>query len=192
MDKVHSVVYVTCNELKFKVALQALNNSCIALEHKSLGTPEIQSKRVEDIAEYSASWASQQLNKSVVAMDVGYYIEALNGFPGPFIKFVNEWFSAEDYLNLLQGKDNRRVVIQDCLAYCSPNEKPIVFCQLHHGEIAIKAGRQNGTSIDQIFIPAGYSKPISEIPVDEMITYWSNATIWQELKQHINGLEKGG
>lgn len=29
------------------------------------------------------------LNQSVVVMDVGYYIEAINGFPGPFIKYLN-------------------------------------------------------------------------------------------------------
>lgn len=191
MDKIHTVVYVTSNELKFKVALQALNGSCIALERKSIDTPEIQSNSVEEIAEFSASWASHQLNQPVVVLDAGYYIEALNGFPGPFIKFVNEWFSADDFLNLMQGKLNRKVIIRDCLAYCFPNEKPNVFCQVHHGEIEVKAGRPKGTSIDQIFIPAGYSKPVSEIPADEMIVYWSNATIWQALKQHIEVLENG-
>jgi XTP/dITP diphosphohydrolase len=192
MNKVHTVVYLTTNEIKFNVALQALNDSCIALERKSVDTPEIQSKSVEEIAEFSARWASQQLNQPVVVLDAGYYIEALNGFPGPFIKFVNEWFSAEDYLNLLVGKANRRVIIRDCLAYCSPKERPIVFFQLYYGEIATKAGRQNGTSIDQIFIPAGYSKPISEIPAEEMIAHWSNAAIWRELKQHIEGSGNGG
>lgn len=125
-------------------------------------------------------------------MDAGYYIEALNGFPGPFIKFVNEWFCADDYLNLLQGKSNRRVIIQDCLAYCYPEERPTVFCQFHQGEVATKVGRQNGTSIDQIFIPDGYSKPISEIPSDEMLTYWSNANIWQELKLRVEGSVNSG
>lgn len=187
MDKVHTVVYVTSNELKFKVGLRALNGSLITLERKSIDTPEIQSKSVEEIAEFSANWASQQLNQPVVVLDVGYYIEALNGFPGPFIKFINEWFSADDFLNLLQGKSSRRVVIRDCLAYCTPNDKPVVFCQVYHGEIAVKAGRLKGSPIDQVFIPSGYSKPISEIPADELITYWSNATIWQELRQYLEG-----
>lgn len=188
MNRVNTLVYVTGNELKFKVTQQALQGSGISLERKALNTPEIQSTHVEEIAEWSSVWASQHLNQPVVVMDAGYYIEALNGFPGPFIKFVNEWFSADDYLNLLKGKSNRRVIIRDCLAYCCPNEKPTVFCQLHHGEIAMKPGKENGTSIDQIFIPEGFSNPISEIPPDELLTYWSNASIWQELKSHIKSL----
>ena len=120
-------MYVTSNELKFKVARQALRNSSITLEPRSLNTPEIQSKHVEEIAEWSAIWASQQLNQPVVIMDAGYYIEALNGFPGPFIKFVNDWFYEDDYHNLLWGKNNRQIIIRDYLAYCCPNENQWFF-----------------------------------------------------------------
>ncbi len=185
MGRVNSLAYVTGNELKFKVALRSLQGSGILLERKSLDVPEIQSSRVEEIAEWSAVWASQQLDQPVVVMDAGYYIEALNGFPGPFVKFVNEWFSDEDYLNLLHGKSNRRIAIRDCLAYCRPGEKPVRFCQLHRGDAATKPGRRNGTSIDQIFIPEGYACPVSEIPLEEMLAYWSRATIWQELKRYL-------
>ena len=190
MDHAKTLIYVTSNELKFKVARQSLQDSGISLERKSLQTPEIQSSRVEEIAEWSAIWASQHLNQPVVVTDVGYYIEALNGFPGPFIKYVNEWFTAEDYLNLLQGKSNRKATIRDCLAYCRPNEKPVIFNQVYQGEIATKPGRKEGTPINQILIPEGFSKPISEIPSDQMVAYWSTAAIWQELKLHIENHAK--
>lgn len=117
--------------------------------------------------------------------DSGYFIEALNGFPGPFIKFVNNWFSADDYLNLMLGKSNRRIIIRDCLAHCHPDGKPLVLSQLHYGEIATTSGRQRGTSMDQIFIPEGFSKPISDIPPEEMLDYWSRASVWQELKSYL-------
>ena len=185
-----NLVYVTSNELKFKVAQQSLRGSGILLERKSLDTPEIQSTRVEEIAEWSAIWACEHLKQPVVVSDVGYYIEALNGFPGPFIKYVNDWFTADDYLNLLQGKSNRKATIQDCLAYCRPDEKPVIFSQFYRGEIAIKPGRKKGTPINQVFIPEGFSKPISEIPPDQMVAHWSTAAIWQELKLHIQNHER--
>lgn len=150
-----------------------------------MAVPEIQSTRVEEIAEWSAVWASQQLNRPVVVTDAGYYIEALNGFPGPFIKFVNQWFSASDYLSLLQGKRNRRVVIQDCLAYCSPGTRPVLFSHLYQGELATQAGRLGSTPIDQVFIPEGFSNPISEIPPEQMLAYWSRAAVWSELETYL-------
>lgn len=192
MDPVKSLIYVTSNELKFKVAQQSLQNSSILLEQKSLDTPEIQSTRVDEIAEWSAIWACQHLNLPVVVSDVGYFIEALNGFPGPFIKYVNDWFTADDYLNLMQGKSNRQATIQDCLAYCRPNDKPVVFCQIHRGEIATKAGRKEGTSINQVFIPEGFFKPISEIPPKQMVAHWSTAGIWQKLRLHIENISHDG
>ena len=188
MDKIHTLVFVTGNELKFQVAAQALQGSGISLEQKSLPVPEIQSRHLEEIASWSADWACRQLSQSVVVTDAGFSIEALNGFPGPFIKFVNEWFSAEDYLSLMRDKPNRRVIAQDCLAYCQPGEKPIVFNKFYSGEMATKPGRQNGTPMDQLFIPEGYSLPISDIPVDEMVAYWSNATTWHELRRYLASL----
>lgn len=59
MDRTNSLVCVTSNEQKFKVAMQPLQNSSISLERKSLNTPETQSNRVEEIVEWSAIWASQ-------------------------------------------------------------------------------------------------------------------------------------
>ena len=186
------MIYVTSNETKFKVAAQALLSSGISLEQISFRVPEIQSNRIEEIAEWSAIWACQHLNRPVVVTDVSFSIEALNGFPGPFIKFVNEWFSVEDYLHLMQDKNDRRVIIRDCLAYCQPNERPTIFCQSYRGELATRPGKQNGTPMDRLFIPEGYAVPISEIPSDEMVTYWSNVTIWQELKLHLENLVGNG
>jgi len=185
MDTQNSLIYVTGNALKFRVAEQALRGSGIVLEQASLQTPEIQSEQVEEIARWSAVWASQQLGQPVVVMDAGFYIQALNGFPGPFIKFVNQWFSAKDYLNLMQGKPDRRVSIRDCLAYCQHGQQPISFCQLHYGHLATEAGCSDGSPIDQLFIPDGFSLPISEISPQEMLTYWSSAAVWQKLKAHL-------
>ena len=184
-----TLTYVTSNEIKFKVAMQALKGSGIMLVQEQLLTPEIQSSSVEEIAGWSATWASQRLNKPVVVMDAGFYIEALNGFPGPFIRYINEWFSVQDYLNLMQGKVNRRVSALDCLAYGHPGEKPMTFCQVHTGKLALEPGQQTGTSIDQLFIPEGYTIPISDIPVDEMVTYWSHTTVWEALRLSLEDMD---
>ena len=68
---------------------------------------------------------------------------------------------------------------------CQPGEKPVTFCGLYRGELATEPGRRSGTPIGQLFIPEGYSIPISEIPPGEMVTYWGNISVWQELKQYL-------
>jgi len=181
----NTLIYVTGNKVKFDVAYEVFLNTGIALSQKKLSTPEIQSKSVQEVAKYSAAWASKELNKPVFVTDAGFFIEALNGFPGPFIKFVNQWFSAEDYVNLMQGKTNRTIIIQDCLAYCHPGEEPMVFTGEYRGQLASEPSKNSGTSIEKLFIPEGFNAPISDIPEEEMVSYWSNGQIMTKFKEYI-------
>jgi XTP/dITP diphosphohydrolase len=181
----YTLIYVTGNSVKFDVALKTFTNTGIVLLQKKLDTPEIQSKSVQEVAMYSARWASKQLNRPVIVTDAGFYIEALNGFPGPFIKFVNDWFSADDYINLMKDKTNRTIIIQDCLAYCHPDEEPLVFTGTYRGKLANQPSSIYGTSIEKVFIPDGFDVPISDIPAEKMISYWSNGEIMTKLKEYI-------
>lgn len=181
----NTLIYVTGNNVKYDVALKAFTNTGIVLLQKKLATPEIQSKSVQEVAMYSVSWASKELNQPVIVTDAGFYIEALNGFPGPFIKFVNEWFSADDFINLMKGKTNRTIIIQDCLAYCYPGEEPVVFTGSYQGELAKQPSEKSGTPIEKLFIPEGFDVPISDIPIEKMISYWSNGEIVSTFKEYI-------
>ncbi len=181
----NALIYVTGNAVKFDVALKTFANTGIVLLQKKLDTPEIQNKSVQEVAMYSARWASKQLNEPVIVTDAGFYIEALNGFPGPFIKFVNEWLSADDYINLMRGKINRTIIIQDCLAYCHPDGEPLVFTGTYRGKLANQPSSRQGTSIEKVFIPEGFDVPISDIAAEKMISYWSNGEIMSEFKEYI-------
>jgi len=168
------IFFITGNAHKFQIAQKALADAGIELIQKELETPEIQSVSIEEIASFSAEWACDLLKEPVIVSDVGYYIEALNGFPGPFIKYINEWLNADDILRLMAGKENRNVMVKDCLAYCEPSKKPILFCDFAKGYIANKKGSKGRTSINEIFIPEGYEKTESDIPWDEMKKFWAN------------------
>lgn len=181
-----SLVYVTGNVLKFESALKAFAGTPYVLEQVNLETPEIQSSSVEDVAKFSAQWASQQLNKAVLVTDAGLHIEALNGFPGPFVKFVNEWFTEKDYVNLLAGYENKAAYLLDCLAFCSPDEEAIAFTGRYKGQIAMNPCGGGRTPMDRIFIPEGFEKPIAMIPESEMTAYWSKGDILSQFVRYMS------
>ena len=83
--KMKTVYFVTGNSHKFQVAQEVLEKKGIEVIQQKLETPEIQSTDVKEIACFSAKWASEKINRPVALTDAGYYIESLNGFPGPFI-----------------------------------------------------------------------------------------------------------
>ena len=176
------LLYLTGNRFKFEVAQHALRGTGLVLEQKRLAVPEVQSNSVQEIAEYSAQWASAQLDQPFLVTDSGFYIDALNGFPGPFVKFINQWFSVEDLLRLMHNKSYRHITVHDCLIYARPSAPLAGFRGSYHGRVATEPGHSTGTPIERLFVPDGYQTPISEFSHEERIAYWSHAAIWQQFK----------
>ena len=179
------LIFATGNSLKFAIAQQALAKTDITLVRKELDIPEIQSADGRAIAIFSARWACEQLAVPVAVSDAGYYIEALNGFPGPFIKYINQWLSADDLLRLMEGKENRHALIKDCVAYCTPGRAPVCFEGVFRGTIALQAGRKGATPINEIFIPEGLTKPESEITGEERKRFWAQNDGWIKLGEYL-------
>lgn len=189
-----AIIFVTGNKYKFKIAKQRLKKSSpkIKIVQRKLDVPEIQSDSVETVAEFSAQWASKILKKPAIVSDAGCYIEALGGFPGPFVKYINRWLSARDLLRLMDGKKNRRVLWKDCLAYCKPGQRPVSFVSYFEGALAEKIGKNKYRKkygwIDTLFIPQGFLKPLSELPTRNYFEFWSgseNYSSWQKLFKYL-------
>ncbi len=180
------ILYITGNDYKFRVAQESVKKSGITLVQQKLETPEIQSDSVQAIAEFSARWACERLQRPVAVTDAGYYIAALNGFPGPFIKYMNHWLTANDYLRLMDGKKDRSVIVKTCLVYCKPGDEPVTFIREAKGLIAEQAGPKGETSINELFIPEGFQDVASALPETTMTKFWSQTeSHWQELATYL-------
>jgi XTP/dITP diphosphohydrolase len=184
MPEPTTLLYLTENRFKFHVAQQALRDTNFVLEQNRLPVPEIQSNSVQEIAEFSAQWAGRQIDQRFIVTDSGFFIDALNGFPGPFIKYINQWFTVEDLLRLLHNKPYRHINVYDCLVYSYPGQAPVSFNGRYQGKLATTPGQSSGTPIERLFVPDGYTMPISEFSNEERVSYWSNAEIWRQFKQH--------
>jgi XTP/dITP diphosphohydrolase len=177
---------MTGNKYKFAAAKKALADLDLELVQKDVETPEIQSTEVEDVALYSAKWAGKDLASPAFLTDAGIYFEAFDGFPGPFVKYTNKWFSAEGYLHLMEGKKNRSAISKDCLAFCQPGKDPKLFISSIKGTIAEKIGRRGMTPIDDIFIPEGATAALSSMSDEEVLDFWAkNVTYWSDFKKYL-------
>ncbi len=177
------LIFVTGNQRKLEQARMILAKYPINLTNQKIETPEIQHTDCQKVAEFSAKYASDHLGKSVVVTDAAYYIEALNGFPGPFIKFINQWFTPQDLLNLMSGKENRTVYSPVCVTYCEPGKDPVSFIARNSGKLAIEA-QGEGSTIDQLYIPQGYDKPIGTLSETERLSLW-NMDCWIKLAEYL-------
>lgn len=155
-----SVTMVTGNLGKWKVASDIFKNYNVDLYHEKMDTPEIQSYDVEDVSKYSALYAASKLNQPVIKSDVGYYIGALNGFPGPFLRYVNTYLTSEEVLKLMEDKSDRSIILKECLTFATPNGEIKQFVSEEKATIA-KQALGEGKTFDRIVIFDGDKLPKS-------------------------------
>lgn len=166
------IIFVTTNDEKWRLAVRILQKYPARLQRAEIDTPEIQAAAVEEVAGYSAKYAANQLGKPVIVTDGGYYISALNGFPGPFQKYMNDWLTPEDFINLMKPYADRRIVLKECLAFCEPDQNPILFTTEMNAEIAQKPAGV-GSILDQVVIPEGYERPQGTYPIAVQREMWA-------------------
>ena len=167
------ITYVTGNWAKILSARQILEPLGFEIEQIKMDVPELQHDKIEEVAKYSAKWASDTLKKSVIKNDSGLCVDALNGFPGPYTHYVDDTLKEDGILKLLEGVENRKAHFEEVLAYCEYGKEPVIFKSITNGTIAYEKSGKYGWSWDFIFIPEGEEKTLGCFPDDERWQYWS-------------------
>lgn len=76
-------------------------------------------------------------------------IPVLNNFPGAFMKYTNDCFKPEDWLRLMNGLENRRVIMREVLVFINENQQKILFNDVE-GKILHNASGVDGVSSDKV------------------------------------------
>ncbi|MBN1168553.1 non-canonical purine NTP pyrophosphatase [Candidatus Woesebacteria bacterium] len=168
------IYLVTGNPKKVEIAKFALAKYKIDVEQLDMDTPEIQSSETEEVAKYSVKYAAEETGKTVIKGDFGMGIDVLNGFPGPFVKYINKWLSAEQFSSLYKDRNDLKAYFIDALGYCEPGKEAICFTTITYGELTEKPAGDNGNMVDSLFIPNGFSKTIAQLSKEETLKLWAN------------------
>ncbi len=145
-----TIYYITGNISKFETAKIFFQPLGVEVVQKKLEIPEIQSDSTEEIAVDKANKAFLELGHALIVNDSGWYISVLNGFPGSYMKHVNQCFVAQDFLNLMQDKNNREVILKQVVVAVDNSGQKQIFSHETRGEI-LREARGGGTSgFDQV------------------------------------------
>ncbi len=142
------IYIVTGNKNKFEKAQQELNEYKIQIEQIKLDILEPQSDDSKFIADYKANQAFEQTKKPVIITDTNWSIPSLKGFPGPYMKYIGEWFESDDFLSLIKNKNDRNIIFEDILVFKDLNQTK-VFISMQTGEF-LKESKREGHPIDKI------------------------------------------
>jgi XTP/dITP diphosphohydrolase len=162
--------YATTNAAKVKSLERELQQYGITVIPHALDLSEPRSSDVETIARVKVQTAFAQIQLPTVALDAGFYVHSLNGFPRAFVNFALETVGIEGILKLVDGKE-RSCEFRDCLAYLDAREpEPVCFLSRVEGTIA---NEPRGTmqphlwsKLSLIFIPQGSDLTLAEMSYD--------------------------
>jgi XTP/dITP diphosphohydrolase len=160
--------FATGNINKFNEARPVLAEYSIALALLRVKIHEIQDDNLEKIAKASAIEAVELCGLPVIVEDAGLFIEALDGFPGPYSSYVYRTIGTQGLIKLLGNTDKRDAYFQSVIAFCDLKKSLKFFHGRVKGKISLEERGTLGFGFDPIFEPNGYSpKTFSEIPTKE-------------------------
>jgi XTP/dITP diphosphohydrolase len=164
------IFFATNNINKFNELRKVLAEYKIAVGMLRVKAAEIQSDSLEEIARTSVTDAFKRCSLPVIVEDAGLFVDALNGFPGPYAAYVYKTIGNGGLLRLMENAKNRKAVFQSLIAYHTVDtEEPVCFEGEAVGEIT-KEERSTAKlafGFDPIFKPDGSRKTFAEMGILE-------------------------
>lgn len=179
----------TGNAQKFTLGKIAFDKQGVDLEQVFIEIDEIQGEDPEAIITDKARKAFAALGSPVIVSDDSWSIPALNGFPGAYMKSMNHWLEPADFLNLMKGKKDRTIYLDQYLAYID-DEGIVIFNKRLQGVIVDSPRGKTGPSIMRVVELEDDGMTIAEMFDAELANRkgakrdaWSDAARWFSSRQ---------
>ena len=164
------IFFATNNIHKFNEAHRILTQHKIAAGMLRVKALEIQNDTLADIATASAIDAFARCRLPIIVEDAGLFINALNGFPGPYAAYAYRTIGNAGLLKLMANVEERKATFKSAIAYYDGHAAPLCFEAEATGKITRTERIGNGKSgfgFDPIFQPDGSKKTFAEMTLEE-------------------------
>lgn len=157
------IYFVTSRQKKFLEAQKILK---VPMQRVNFDLREIQALEVDAVVRAKADAAWEQFKKLCLVEDTGLYLEALNGFPGALVKWVEETMGWDGFVKLIKNVRNRRAYAQCTVCYFDGKKYHLASGKVQ-GKISRELRGEAGFGWDVIFIPQGYRRTFAEMTFEE-------------------------
>lgn len=160
------LIFVTGNANKLREVRAILAQSGLEIDSQELDIPEIQGT-TQEVAIAKCRRAADLLGGPCITEDTSLCFEALNGLPGPYIKYFLKELGHEGLNTLLIGFPTKAAWALCTFAYSAgPNSEPILFEGRTDGQI-VPARGDGKFGWDPIFEPVGTGKTYAEMSAEQ-------------------------
>lgn len=161
------IYFATKNKGKVDFVTKMLSKYEIEVIHIPIGLPEPKTDNICEIARHKVLAAYDRLKEPVIALDSGFYIYSLNGFPGSNAKSALKKYGVDGILRLGGGK-LRECEFRHCLAYYDGKvAEPKLFGFKAEGTLSTEARGKvqnyHWSELVRVFVPIGETKTLAEM-----------------------------
>jgi XTP/dITP diphosphohydrolase len=158
------VQFVTSNSAKLSEVEAYLAAAGISVRAVLRRLPEPQADDLEPVVQAKLE-ATRDLRGTVLVEDSGIFVEALQGFPGPYSSYVYRTLGLEGLLLLL--RDRPRNARFRTVVGLRREGRAILLTGEVEGNIALRPRGSNGFAFDPVFEPEGGSRTFAEMSLEE-------------------------
>jgi inosine triphosphate pyrophosphatase len=157
------------------------------LEGLNIDLPEIQHTDALKIVEAKLHEAIKQQEGSLIVEDTSLYFNALNGLPGPFIKWFLESLGHDGLYKLADSFGDTTAYAKTTIGYTDGAGTIKFFEGRIDGEI-VKPRGNLGFGWGPVFLPNGHDKTFGEMTNDEKNELSMRRLAAEELKSYLASL----
>jgi len=166
------IIFVTSNKGKIASAQRDLKN--IKVLGCSAELMEPRSDDIKEIARQKVLQAYKLVKEPCIALDAGFFIMELNGFPKAYVNPMLDTIGIKGILKLMDGISNRYCEFRSCLAYYDGID--IKYFQSQSPGIIAESIRGNEnekkwSDLWYIFKPQGFNKTLAEFTEEDFMRY---------------------
>eukprot|EP00871_Galdieria_phlegrea_P006033 jgi/Galph1/917/GphlegSOOS_G5655.1 len=158
-----TITFVTGNRNKLEEVRSILSGlEGIRIESKNVDLPELQGEP-QDIVREKCKLAANAIQGPVMVEDTCLCFNALQGLPGPYIKWFLQKLGHDGLNRLLVGFDDKSAFALCTFAFClGADKEPVILSGKTDGIIVSPRGPKN-FGWDPIFQPLGFELTYAEM-----------------------------
>jgi non-canonical purine NTP pyrophosphatase (RdgB/HAM1 family) len=154
------------------------------LRAAELDLPELQSLDMLEILRGKAAAAWAALQRPVMVEEAGLELAALNGFPGPLVKWMLLATGPEGLAGVVETLGDPRAVARCQLLYKDGDEE--IVAEGETEGILLRPGRgTHGFGWDPVFLPAGEARTYGELDGLEKLAVSHRGKAWRAMLRKL-------
>ena len=186
------IFFATSNKKKFESLSKILAPIGVELKQLEYDFDEGRDLTIETIAQSKLKQAKEAFpDKKLIVDDRGFFIPALNGFPGPFVGLVLNTFSHKGLIKLMDGEADRRAIFSFALGYYD-GKNDIIFTADEVGFLTTEPKGENLHGWTELLYVYGYEtfpgRTLAELDDkewDEYLVAIKNIDPFVMLRKHL-------